>query len=63
MTKNYIATTIKLAFCLVPPKILEGILMNAPSGGEPFIRRGSLKEGGVYLLFLIYKGRLLEVGV
>ena len=30
--------------------------MNAPSRGGAFIRRGRLKEGGVYLLFLIYRG-------
>ena len=49
--------------------------MNAPSrggkgglGGGAFIRRGRLKEGGVYLLFLIYReafirGRRLKKGL
>ena len=30
--------------------------MNAFSRGGAFIRRERLKEGGVYLLFLIYRG-------
>ena len=34
--------------------------MNAPSRGGAFIRRGRLKEGGVYLLFLIYRGAFIR---
>ena len=36
--------------------------MNAPSkgGGGAFIRRERLKEGGVYLLFLIYRGAFIR---
>ena len=33
--------------------------MNTPSRGGAFIRRGRLKEGGVYLLFLIYRGAFI----
>ena len=34
--------------------------MNAASRGKAFIRRGRLKEGGAYLLFLIYRGTFIR---
>ena len=34
--------------------------MNVPSRGGAFIRRGRLKEGRVYLLFLICRGAFIR---